>query len=109
MEKCDFHFHSPDPDNQSVLRDLKYYTAKLETVPQEDRTLTLELPGEEQKKSHYEALCRGDIKRVRYQKMIDCGLTVDRKVAKNGFNRNKVYTKDISSAIVFRSPESTNF
>ena len=57
-------FHYSDPDNQSIQRDLKNYAVKLKTIPADQRTLTLQLPEEEQKKEHYEALCRGDIKRV---------------------------------------------
>lgn len=52
-----------EPDNKSVQRDKLYYEVKTKSIPKDERTLRLQPPSEDLDKAHYEALCRGDIKR----------------------------------------------
>ena len=54
-----------DPNNKSLKRDLPYYKMKLDAIPEAERGITnLTADEVDTDKAHYEALCRGDVKRV---------------------------------------------
>ena len=53
-----------DPDNKSVKRDMRFYGERTKAIPPQDRIGVIETSEIDIQKSHYEALCRGDVVRV---------------------------------------------